>query len=192
MKEKKEAEEPPHMPNPQANVLQVSPLPRERVQKRVHCTTNAQRRVKRGHIIGEAASGVNTSTIAQPLQVDEETVRRWRDRWHATHERVETREATDTPQRLNHAREVLWTDEQRPGAPAPFTVEQCLQIMALACEKPEESDRPVSDWTPRERADEAVTRGIVSPVSPRPVGRFFKGDRFATSSQAGLVHAATR
>ena len=33
--------------------------------------------------------------------------------------------------------EVLLTDEQRPGAPATFTFEQFMQIMALACEKPE-------------------------------------------------------
>lgn len=192
MKEKKEAEEPSPMPNPQAKVLQVSPLQRELLQKIVHRTTNAQRLVKRGQIILEAASGVSNSTIAQHLQVDYETVRRWRDRWHATQERLETREATDKPKLLKQAIEVLLTDEQRPGAPATFTFEQFMQIMALACEKPEASDRPVSDWTPRELADEAVKRGIVTQISPRTVGRFLKGDRFATPSQAVLAHAATR
>ena len=51
------------------------------------------------------------------------------------------------------------TDEQRPGAPATFTFEQFMQIMALACETPASADRPVSSWTPRELADEAVKRG---------------------------------
>jgi putative transposase len=64
------------------------------------------------------------------------------------------------------------TDEQRPGAPETFTFEQFMQIMALACEAPGESQRPVSDWTPRELADEAVKRGIVTQISPRTVGRF--------------------
>jgi Flp pilus assembly CpaE family ATPase len=94
MKEEKEAEESSHMPNPQAKELQVSPLQRELLQKIVHRTTAAQRLVKRGQIILEAASGVGTSTIAQHLQVDYETVRRWRDRWHAIQERLETIEAT--------------------------------------------------------------------------------------------------
>jgi putative transposase len=67
-----------------------------------------------------------------------------------------------------------------------------MQIMALACEKPEESARPVSDWTPRELADEAMKRGIVEQISPRTVERFLKGERFAASSQAVLAHAATR
>jgi len=191
MKGEKEAEEPFHMTNPQAKVLQVSPLQRELLQKMVHRTTNAQRLVKRGQIILEAASGVSNSKIAQHLQVDYETVRRWRDRWHAAQERLETLEATGKPKLLNQAIEVLLTDKQRPGAPATFTFEQFMQIIALACEKPEESDRPVSDWTPCELADEAVKRGIVKQISSRTVERFLKGERFATSSQALLAHAAT-
>jgi putative transposase len=192
MKGEKEAEEPFHMPNPQAKELQVSPLQRELLQKMVHRSTNAQRLVKRGHIILEAASGISNSQIAQHLQVDYETVRRWRDRCHAAQERLATIEATDKPKLLNQAIAVLLTDEQRPGAAATFTFKQFMQIMALACEKPEVSARPVSDWTPRELADEAVKRGIVEQISPRTVERFLKGERFAASSQALLAHAATR
>src|SRR5256885_12017216 len=67
--------------------------------------------------------------------------------------------------------EVLLSDEQRPGAPATFTLEQFMRIMALACETPASADRPVSNWTPRELADEAVKRGIVEQISPRTVER---------------------
>lgn len=49
-----------------------------------------------------------------------------------------------------------------------------LQIMASACEDPQASGRPVSHWTPRELADEAVKRRIVERISPRSVGRFLK------------------
>jgi transposase-like protein len=37
-----------------------------------------------------------------------------------------------------------------------------------------ECGRPVTHWTPRELADEAVKRKIVSSISPRHVGRFLK------------------
>jgi len=84
------------------------------------------------------------------------------------------------------------TDEQRPGAPATCTFEQFMQIMALACEKPEASGRPVSTWTPRELADEAVKRDIVKRISPRTVERFLKGERVAAPSQALLAHSAFR
>src|ERR1700726_1767969 len=83
-------------------------------------------------------------------------------------------EETGKRKLLSQAIEVLLTDEQRPGAPATFSFEQFMQIMALACETPEASDRPVSTWTPRELADEAVKRGIVEQISPRTVERFLK------------------
>ena len=66
------------------------------------------------------------------------------------------------------------SDRQRPGTTKSFTVEQVVKIVALACESPEKSERPVSHWTPSELADEAIKRGIVEKISPRSVGRFLK------------------
>jgi putative transposase len=170
------------MPTPQASPLHVSPLQQELLQRMVQRTTNAQRLVKRGQIILEAARGTSNTKIAHQRQVDYETVRRWRDRWHAAESRLQVIEAAGKPKLLSQAIEVLLTDEQRPGAPATFTFEQFMQIMALACETPAAADRPVSTWTPRELADEAVTRGIVTKISPRTVERFLKGERFTAAS----------
>lgn len=64
--------------------------------------------------------------------------------------------------------------------------------MALACEKPEVADRPVSAWTPRELAAEAVKRGMVSKISPRTVERFLKGERFTAPSETLLAHGTPR
>jgi transposase len=180
------------MPSPQAKPLHVSPLQQELLQRMVHRTTSAQRLVKRGHIILEAAEGTSNTKIAQHQQVDYETVRRWRDRWHAAEVRLQAIEATGKAKLLSQAIEVLLTDEQRPGAPATFTFEQFMQIMALACETPPASDRPVSSWTPHELADEAVKRGIVEQISARTVERFLKGERFAAPSQAVLADSAHR
>ena len=148
--------------------------------------------MKRGRIILEAAEGTSNTRIAQHQQVDYETVRRWRDRWHAAESRLQAIEATGKPKLLSQAIEVLLTDEQRPGAPATFTFEQFMQIMALACETPASADRRVSAWTPRELADEAVKRGIVKQISPRTVERFLKGERFASPSQAVLAHSTSQ
>ena len=180
------------MPSPQAKPLQVSSLQQELLHQIVHRTTSAQRLVKRAHIILEALKGTSNSSIAQRLQIDYETVRRWRDRWHAAQLRVQAIEETGKRKLLNQAIEVLLTDEQRSGAPATFSFEQFMQIMALACEKPGASDRPVSTWTPRELADEAVKRGIVEQISPRTVERVLKGERVAAPSQAILAHSASR
>jgi putative transposase len=154
------------MPSPRAKPLQVSSLQQEMLQQMT------QRLVKRAQIILEALKGTSNSSIAQRLQIDDETVRRWRDRWHAAESRLQAIEETGKRKLLKQAIEVLLTDEKRPGAPATFTFEQFMQIVALACEKPEASDRPLSTWTPAELADEAVKRGIVEQISPRTLGRF--------------------
>jgi putative transposase len=80
--------------------------------------------------------------------------------------------------------EVITTlgDEPRSRAPATFTVEQIVAIVAVACEVPEGSGRPISHWTPRELADEVIRRGIVSSISPRSVRRFLKRSQFTTPS----------
>ncbi len=180
------------MPSPQAKPLHASALQQELLQRMVQRTTSAQRLVKRAHIILEGLKGTSNTSIAQHLHIDYETVRRWRDRWHAAESRLQAIEETGKRNLLSQAIEVLLTDEQRPGAPATFTFEQFMQILALACEKPEASDRPVSTWTPRELADEAVKRGMVEQISPRTVERFLKGERVAAPSQAVLAHSTAR
>src|ERR1700686_2883410 len=169
------------MPSTQASPIHLSPLQQKLLQRMVHRTKSEQRLVKRGHIILEAAEGISNTKIAHQWQVDYETVRR-----------LQVIEAAGKPKLLSQAIEVLLTDEQRPGAPATFTFEQFMQIMALACEKPEAADRPVSSWTPRELADEAVKRGIVSKISPRTVERFLKGERFTAPSETVLAHSTPR
>ena len=85
------------MPFPQAKPLHVSPLQQELLQRMVQRTTNAQRLVKRGHIILQAAKGMSNTKIAAHQQVDYETVRRWRDRWHAAEARLQAVEAIGKP-----------------------------------------------------------------------------------------------
>jgi putative transposase len=180
------------MPDPQAAPIAVSSLQLDILEQMVRRTTNAQRLVKRAQIILEAFKGTSNTKISQHQQVDYETVRRWRDRWRAAESRLQAIEAAGKPKRLSQAIEILLTDEQRPGAPGTFTFEQYMQIMALACEQPITVDRPVSTWTPRELADEAVKRGIVTTISPRTVERFLKGERFATPSQALLANPTSQ
>jgi hypothetical protein len=81
----------------------------------------------------------------------------------------------------------ILSDSQRAGTTKTFSVEQIVQIVAIACEDPSSSERPISHWTPRELASEAVKRGIVAQISPRSVGRFLKGSHSKTTSPSLLV-----
>ena len=62
-------------------------------------------------------------------------MRSFRDRWYAAESRLQAIEAAGKPKLLSQAIEVLLTDEQRPGAPATFTFEQFMQIMAASVRK---------------------------------------------------------
>jgi putative transposase len=66
------------------------------------------------------------------------------------------------------------SDRPRSGAPVQFTAEQMCQLIALACEVPAGSERPISHWSRREITAEALKRGIFAQISDRHVGRFLK------------------
>jgi hypothetical protein len=58
--------------------------------------------------------------------------------------------------------------------------------VALACEAPGQSDRPISQWTGREIADEIKQRNIVAQISPRHASRLLKkGISSPTASATG-------
>ena len=61
-------------------------------------------------------------------------------------------------------------DAPKPGAPARLTPEQVCQIIALACELPATTGRPISQWTGREVADEVVRARHHRPALPAPRG----------------------
>ena len=80
----------------------------------------------------------------------------------------------------------------RGGSSGKFTAEQVTRILAVACEDPEASGRPVTHWTPPELADEVVKRGIVESISPRQVGRFLKIGRTPAASEPLLAQCRAR
>ena len=63
-------------------------------------------------------------------------------------------------------------DEPRKGRNSTYTAVQYTRILELALTLPEESGRPITDWTARELADEVHKRGIAPGISPRQVARF--------------------
>jgi transposase len=126
--------------------------------------TAPQQLVARARIILLAADGLNNCQIARQLGLDVETVRLWRGRWRGW--------AGVAPADLSI--EERLSDAPRTGRPARITAEQYCQLVALACEAPSTVGRPISQWSGREIADEAVARGIVAAISPRHAARLLK------------------
>jgi len=80
-------------------------------------------------------------------------------------------------------------DLPRPGCPAQITADQRCQIVAMACEKPAASGRPISHWTSREIADEIIKRHSLSSISPRHAARLLKRRRSQTALDSLLADA---
>ena len=135
------------------------------------------RLVERCRIVLMSADGVSNIEQGRRLEVDRQRPRRWRRRWAAAEERLAAAELAGASDRdLGDLLATVLSDSERPGIAPKFSAEQLTKIIAVACEQPdEESDRPVTHWTPRELADEVVKRGIVDSISPRHVDRLIKG-----------------
>jgi putative transposase len=144
--------------------------------------------VRRILILLALAANPCLQTTARDLGLNRISVRLWRDRWRAAAEVLAQAEKDNLPdpQLLGLIQEIL-DDAPRPGGPATFSPEQIVQIVAVACEPPEKSGRPISHWTHRELADELKKRQIVKDIAPRSVGRFLKTGRLAAPSQPLLA-----
>lgn len=147
---------------PKPAELTLSEEEHQRLEALVHRHTTPQQLAKRGRMILGAAEGKRNAEIAKELEVSVDTVRSWRGRWISL-QGVPLSELS-VAQRLS--------DVPRPGKPSQITAEQRYQMVAMACDQPQE--RPISHWTGREIADEMVLRGIVQHISPRHASRLLK------------------
>jgi putative transposase len=162
------------MPGPKPPPVPLSEEERQTLHTLIRAHKTPQHLSFRAHVILLLAAGLTAPDVARRLSTTRATVRRWRRHWL-------TRHGCAVLTRLH--------DAARPGAPATFSAEQWCQIMALACEPPEASGRPISHWTPRELADEARQRGMVETISERHVGRFLKSRRPQTAPQSLLAQS---
>lgn len=152
------------MRGPKPTPIQLSDPERQGLEKLIKAHKTRQQIVLRARIVLAAARGKNNSQIAQELQITLDTARLWRQRWLSL-QSIQV-EDLSVEERLE--------DLPRPGAPARITADQRAKIQELACEKPEESQRPITHWTNRELADEIIQRGIVEQISARHAARLLK------------------
>jgi len=164
------------MPGPKPPAVPLSEAERHVLHTLIRAHKTPQHLSFRAPVLLLLAEGLTAPDVARRLGTTRTTVRRWRRHWLK-------RPGCAVPERLQ--------DAPRPGAPATFSAEQWCQIIALACEPPEASGRPISHWTPRELADEACKRGLVGTISKRHVGRFLKSGRSQAAPESLLAQCGT-
>jgi putative transposase len=156
----------------------LSSVERSELEGLIRSHSTPQQLARRARMIVMAAVGVGVGETAERLGVWRKGVSFWRARWLAGGD------GKSAAERL--------ADAPRAGTPATITAEQICAIVALACERPEQSKVPISQWSASELAREAVRRGIVTSISPRSVGRFLKRIRPQAASRAALARAQAR
>jgi len=144
------------------------------LQTMIRSTTLSRRLVQRASIILLAFAGVSNEDIAVQVKLHRRQVGLWRRRWQKSFDALVSIECREPHAVLRRTIEDVLSDALRSGAFGKFTAEQMTLIMAIACEPPKLSGRPVAEWTHAELADEAVKRKIVSSISASQVGRYLR------------------
>ena len=152
------------MRGPKPPTIVLADAERRELKRLARRHSTPQQLALRAQLVLAAADGANNCQIARQFDVSLDMVRRWRVRWLAC--QAASLEDLPVADRLS--------DAPRPGTPVRITDEQVARIIALACEPPAKSQRPISQWTGREIADEIKQRGIVAQISPRHAARLLK------------------
>lgn len=164
------------MRGPKPPAITLTEVERQSLQRLISRHSTPQQIALRARLILAAADGLNNAQVARQEAVSLDSARHWRTRWLGLRP-IELTELS-VEERL--------ADAPRSGAPATITDEQVCQIVALACEAPGQSGRPISQWSGREIAEEIERRGIVERISARHAARLLKrGISSRTESATG-------
>ena len=141
--------------------------------------TTAQQKAKRANILLLANQGYSNSYVKREIGVALNTVKQWRTRWlqaQASLAKFENYVELEQASILEYKQEIfkVLQDKARSGSPKRITLSQEQQIIALACEEPIDFQIEMTNWTHEMLAHVAISKGIVSSISSRQVGRVLK------------------
>ena len=129
---------------------------------------------QRSRIILLAFEKRTNEQISAEVGLNPDQVGRWRRRWQVSWERLIQVECGGQPHELHDAIKKVLADLPRSGRARRITPAQQVQMVSVACENPEESGRPISNWTGWGLAEEIMSRGIVDAISPRWVSELLR------------------
>jgi transposase len=152
------------MPGPPPPAIKLTDDERYALETVAKAHSTEQQVALRARMILATGDGLNNAQVARELHVSVDMARQWRGRWLSLQSLPLSELSVE--ERLQ--------DLPRPGAPSRISADQICQIVALACEPPQQSGRPITHWTSREIADEIMKRGLVEHISPRHAARLLK------------------
>jgi transposase len=118
--------------------------------------------------------GLDARALGELVGRVRKTVRKHLHRLDQSLEALDAAVARGCQAELERLVEDCLRDAPRSGAPPTFSPQQIVSIISIACEKPELCGWPVSKWTSREVAAEAVKRQIVEKISVSHVAQILR------------------
>lgn len=144
-------------------VVVISDSERNHLEALVHSRSGEVRLHQRAQMILLAAQGRSNQYIARKTAHSRATVRLWRERF------VARRQATPGLPVGDYLK-----DQIRTGSPGFLTVEEYVELLALATADPASLELPFTHWTHEELARYATQSKRIRRISPSQVGRLLK------------------
>lgn len=156
-----------------ANILLTTSM-HEMLTQLASSQNTSQAVIIRARIILMAFEKYDNQTIALEVQRCAKTVGLWRRRWRDSYQGLLQMQFALHQSAFRRAIIELLSDAPRSGSPGRFSPDQIVGLIAIACELPEASDRPVTSWTGAELAHEAQQRELVDSISASHVNRILR------------------
>ena len=164
---------------PKVSALKMSERQYSLLKKESQKYTTKNQEVKRIKILLKGSKGQSNYSISKEVGVTVKTVETWRKRWDKDYDKLliyeqgKTKEGVTDGELLKEMKRRVM-DRPRPGKPSEITLSQKEQIVAIACQKPAEYNKPVVRWTSVLLAEVAIAEKIVDSISPRYVSIILK------------------
>ncbi len=154
--------------------IKLATSERELLQKIHHKRSVPEFMKQRIRVVLAAAMGIQNKEIAAETGLEVHFIGTWRNRFARQHRNWKQSDESLRPS-MSETLLLDWlADRKGRGRKEDFTPEQRTKIAALSLESPEQSDLPVTHWTPKLLAEEAIRRGIVETISESTVSRILK------------------
>jgi transposase len=133
---------------------------------------------KRLQVLLLAHEGMSNYAINKVIGMHKEWIGIWRNRWEQQWEKIGVLEGDDkfslSDKDLEKQVLEIMSDKGGQGRRSRITLAQKNQIIAVACEKPEDHGIPVSKWSYDLLARAIVKKKIVDSISPSYVFKILK------------------
>ncbi|WP_299011910.1 helix-turn-helix domain-containing protein [uncultured Shewanella sp.] len=138
---------------------------------------------QRAQLILSFSEGLSNIKAGKAVELQPKQAGKWRHRWLSNEAKLLEVELSEhaSPKRLKDTIEQILSDLPRSGAPSTFSALQVAQILAVACEEPQDSGVPLSHWSLSTLKTEVIRRQIVTSISTSTLHVFLKSRGIKTA-----------